>query len=171
MAEIQKGFLKGWDWNINEKNPLSIAMGLLTTVFLMGIMTRFLGTILLQLIKLTLRGLFWACNDYFFLHGKVGKVIWKGFGDPFFSFSDVEGFEWKLELEPQAWVWEQSMRGEVTSIEGIIARKHGQNLSNNITPRINLFPFHISFLYSYRFLLLILNSLLFLSSKLLFQKK
>lgn len=123
MAETQKGFLKGWDWNGNEKNPSSIAMGLLTTVFLMGIITWFLGTILLQLIKLTLRELFQPCNYYFFFHGKVGKVIWKEFGDPFFSFSDVRGFERKQELEAQTWVWEQSIRGEVKSFEGHCCKK------------------------------------------------
>lgn len=153
MAEIQKRFLKGWDWNSNEKNPSSIATGLLTTVFLMGIMTQFLETILLQLIKLTLRGLFQPSNDYFFFHGKVGKVIWKEFGDPFFFIF----WCW--------WLWVETRTGSTDLSLGAELKRRGdkhwgpslqenmdKNLSNSITPHINLFPFHISFLYSYCFL-------------------
>lgn len=166
MAEIQKGFLKGWDWNSNEKNPSSIATGLLTTVFLMGIMTQFLETILLQLIKLTLRGLFQPSNDYYFFHGKVGKVIWKEFGDPFFfSFSDVDGFEWKLELEAQTWVWEQSLRGEVTSIEGHHCKKTWTKISLITSPLISICSPFI-----FLFCIPTLNFFLFLISKFLFPK-
>jgi len=50
-------------------------MGLLTTVLLMGIMTGFLGTLLLQLIKLTPRGLLRPAMIIYFFHGKVGKAI------------------------------------------------------------------------------------------------
>ena len=113
-----KRISEGWDWNSNEKNPSSIAMGLLTTVFLMGIMTGFLGTLLLQLIKLIPRGLLQPCNDYFFFPWESRKSDLKRIWWAFFSFSDVEGFEWKPELKPQTWVWEQSMRWEVTGTEG-----------------------------------------------------
>lgn len=42
------------------------------------------------------------------------KRIWWAF----LSFSDGEGFEWKPELKPQTWAWEQSMRWDVTGTEG-----------------------------------------------------
>lgn len=54
-------------------------------------MTGFLGSLLLQLIKLTLRGLLQPCNDFFFLifDGKVAKAISKEFGGPFFFIPPV----------------------------------------------------------------------------------
>lgn len=55
-------------------------MGLLTTVVLMGIMAGFLGTLLLQLIKLTPRGLFSPAMIIFFFPWENRKsdlkVIW-----------------------------------------------------------------------------------------------
>lgn len=174
MAEIQKGFLKGWDWNSNEKNPSSIAMGLLTTVFLMGIMTGFLGTLLLQLIKLTPRGLLQPCNDYFFFSWESRKSDFeKNLVSLFFTF-----WCWRLWVEIRAQTTdlsvgaEQKVRGDRHGGEGSTARKNGQNLSNIITPHINLFSFLISFQYSYCFLPLTpCLSLMFLSCGMLFQEK
>lgn len=93
-------------------------MGLLTTAVLMGIMAGFLGTLLLQLIKLTPRGLLQPCNDYFFFPMENRKSDLKVIWWAFFPFSDVEGFEWKPELKPQTRVWEQSTRWGETGTEG-----------------------------------------------------
>lgn len=123
--KISEGLRLKQQW---KKNPWSVALGLLSTVVLIGIMTGFLGTLLLQLIKLTLRGLLQPCNDYlfflfFFFHGKVGKVIWKEFGELVFffffppsPFSAVEGFWVSSNHRPESGSrapgkWWQAQRG------------------------------------------------------------
>lgn len=158
------------DWNSNEKYPSSIAMGLLTTVVLIGIITWFLGTVLLQLIKLTLRGLFWPCNDYFFFHGKVGKVIWKEFGDPFLIF-----WCWRLWVETRTVGTDVSLGAEHE--RG--GDKHwGPSLQENMDKITLITSCLVSICSPFIFLFCIptpfcltLNWFLFLSSVLLFQKK
>lgn len=158
MVEIQKGFLKGWDWNSNEKKTPSIAMGLLTTVFLMEIMTRFLGTLLLQLIKLTPRGLLQHCNDFFFFSWESRKSDLKRIWWAFFSIF----WCWRLWVENRAQTTDLSLgaehevRGDRRGGEGSIASKNGQNLLNIITPHINFFL--LSYFVS-AFLLLFASSL------------
>lgn len=150
-------------------------MGLLTTVFLMGIMTGFLGILLLQLIKRTLRGLLEPCNDYFFFSWESRKSDLKRIWWAFLSFSDGEGFEWKPELKPQTWVWEQSMRWDVTGTEGkAVLQERMDKISQISSPPISICsPFLFLFCIPTAFCLLplTLNSLLFLSCDTLFQEK